>query len=366
MKKPNKEVKDKKVEAKPEAKDRLKRLEALVASIKKNHGEGAVFYGDMPIRAVEVIPTGSMILDAAAGIGGMPKGRIIEIFGPEASGKSTICLTIVASAQKRGLKCAYIDTENALDSKYSEDLGVNTKELIISQPDCAEDALDIFKAIAESGVVDVIVLDSVAALVPRAEMEGEMGDQSMGVQARMMSKALRVLNGILNRNGCLGIFINQLRMKIGVMYGNPETTTGGNALKYYASIRLRVSKGESIGDNIGHMIKVKFAKNKMAPPFTECEVPLIYGKGVDQVGDLFSMAKEFDVLNVKGAHSYFEGVKVGASRDETLAKLREDKTLFDKVEKGVRDELKRRQEGGKVLTPGEVEEDADGEEPAED
>jgi recombination protein RecA len=314
-----------------------------------------------------------MILDAAAGIGGMPRGRIVEIFGPEASGKSTICLTIVASAQKRGLKCAYIDTENALDVKYAEALGVNTKELIISQPDYAEQALDIFKDIAESGAVDVVVLDSVAALVPKAEIEGEMGDQSMGVQARMMSKALRVVSPLLSKSGCLGIFINQLRMKIGVMYGNPETTTGGNALKYYASIRLRVSKGEAIGDNVGHMIKVKFAKNKMAPPFTECEVPLLYGKGVDQVGDLFMMAKEFKVLDVRGGHTYFqeegkETVKLGSSKDETLGKLREDKELFAKVEKKFRAELKRRQEGGSVLTPGEKDEDADGDdvEPSDD
>jgi recombination protein RecA len=366
MKKDSKKEKEVKEDKSSSSKkdEKAKKLEALVASIRKNHGEGSVFHGDMALKDIEAIPTGSMILDAAAGIGGFPRGRIVEIYGPESSGKSTVCLTVVASAQKRGLRCAYVDTENALDIKYAEQLGVNTKEMLISQPDYAEQALDIIKEMAESGAIDVIVLDSVAALVPKAELEGEMGDQSMGVHARMMSKHLRVINGILNRNNCLGIFINQIRMKIGVMYGNPETTTGGNALKFYASIRLRVSKGETLPEDIGHMIKVKFIKNKVATPFTECEVPLIYGKGVDQVGDLFSVAKDWNVLDVKGGHTYLEEkgkerIKLGASRDETIRKLKEDKDLYARVEKLVREELKRRKEGGSALaTAGAEDEDA--------
>ena len=351
-----------------EGKEKNKKIEDLVAAIKKNHGDGSVFFGNAPIRQVEVVPSGSMILDAAAGIGGMPKGRIIEVFGPEASGKSSICLTIVAQAQKLGLTCAYVDTEHALDIAYARRLGVDDKKLLLSQPDYAEQALDIIKQIAESGSVDLVVLDSVAALVPKAELEGEMGDQSMGVVARMMSKALRVLAGTLNKNHCTGIFINQVRMKIGVMYGNPETTPGGNALKFYASMRMRVSKGTSIGSDpaLGHMINVKFVKNKMAPPFTECEVPLLYGKGVDQVGDLFTIAKEWEVLDVRGAHTYFQGEKVGSSRDETIAALRTNTDLFAKVEAGVRAALKQRQDGGTVLPPGEAEPDEEGKEEAEE
>ena len=364
MAKKEKKVKDTGIEA-----PKKKNLDALVASLRKTHGEGAVFFGNMPIKEVEVIPTGSMILDTSLGIGGLPKGRIIEIFGPEASGKTTVCLTVVAAAQKRGLSCAYIDTEHALDAKYARKLGVNIDGLILSQPDYAEQALDIFREIAESGSVDVIVLDSVAALVPKAELEGDTADQSMGVQARMMSKTLRVVAGILNRNNCTGIFINQLRMKIGVMYGNPETTTGGNALKYYASVRMRVSKGATLGGEPakGHMINVKMVKNKMAPPFTECEVPLLYGIGVDQVGDLFTVAKDWEVLDVRGAHTYFEGVKVGSNREETVEKLRSDKDLFARVEAGIRKELKRRQEEGEVVPPGEVEsEEAAEDTPSED
>lgn len=503
--------------------DRAKRLEDLVGSLKKNHGDGAVFYGHGPIKAEDkAVPTGSMILDASAGIGGLPSGRIVEIFGPEASGKSTLCLSIVAEAQKKGLTCAYIDTEHALDAKYARKLGVNIDNLILSQPDFAEQALDIFKEVAESGAVDVIILDSVAALVPKAELEGETADQSMGVQARMMSKMLRVLAGILNKNNCLGVFINQIRMKIGVMYGcfhkdtvvsfadgsfvpiktvvdkklegpvlswnpetkkveekkiinwfnngsldrkegefwmnftvapscslgekmefsctpnhsiflpdgstapaitfqegdeivswseesipgepnkkrfprvvkilaietshkkgfdfsgedsrtkydlqiednacyfvgggksgvavhnSPETTPGGNALKFYASMRLRVSRGETFGGEParGHMINVKFVKNKMAPPFTECQVPLIYGQGIDQAGDLYTIAKEWGVLDVRGAHSYFNGQKFASSRDEAVSKLRSEPKVFSELDQAVRSELKKRQESG--------------------
>jgi recombination protein RecA len=341
--------------------DRAKRLEDLVGSLKKNHGDGAVFYGHGPIKAEDkVVPTGSMILDSSAGIGGLPAGRIVEIFGPEASGKSTLCLSIVAEAQKKGLTCAYIDTEHALDAKYAKKLGVNIDSLILSQPDFAEQALDIFKEVAESGAVDVIILDSVAALVPKAELEGETADQSMGVQARMMSKMLRVLAGILNKNKCLGVFINQIRMKIGVMYGSPETTPGGNALKFYASMRLRVSRGETFGGEPakGHMINVKFVKNKMAPPFTECQVPLIYGQGIDQAGDLYTIAKEWGVLDVRGAHSYFNGQKFASSRDEAVAKLRADSKVFSELDNAVRAELKKRQESGVV----ELEEEEESEE----
>lgn len=352
-------MKKEKKEQKLVSTDRMKRLEDLVGQLKKNHGDGSVFYGHGPIKAEDkVVPTGSMILDASAGIGGLPAGRIVEIFGPEASGKSTLCLSVVAEAQKKGLSCAYIDTEHALDAKYAKKLGVNVDQLILSQPDFAEQALDIFREVAESGAVDVVVLDSVAALVPKAELEGETADQSMGVQARMMSKTLRVLAGILNKNNCLGIFINQVRMKIGVLYGSPETTPGGAALKFYASMRMRVSRGESFGGDPakGHMINVKFVKNKMAPPFTECQVPLVYGQGIDQAGDLFTIAKEWGVLDVRGAHSYFEGQKFASSREEAVEKLRSNQELFKKLDSAVREELKKRQASGEVTLAEEQEE----------
>jgi recombination protein RecA len=370
--KDSKEVKDKKstpdmkTAGGKEASDRNKKLEALAMAIKKNHGDGAVFYGHQPIKAVEVIPTGSMILDVSSGIGGMPRGRIIEIYGPEASGKTTLSLSIVAQAHKMGLSCAYVDVEHALDVGYARKLGVDVDKLLLSQPDFAEQALDIIKQIAESGSVDIIVLDSVAALVPKAELEGEMADQSMGVQARMMSKHLRVITGILHKSNCLGVFINQVRMKIGVMYGNPETTTGGNALKFYASVRMRVSKGTAIGSKeapIGHMLNVKFAKNKMAPPFVECEVPIIYGKGIDAAGDLFTIAREWSVIEGGGAHSYFDGEKIGASRDETVKRLTEDKVLFNKIDAAVRAMLKKKQEEGEVAPQGAPEPEEEGVDP---
>ena len=338
---------DKRKEQEKPIGNRIQRLEQLVSSLRKTHGDGSVFYGNGPIKTdSKLVPTGSMILDACSGVGGLPAGRIIEIYGPEASGKSTLCLSVVAEAQKKGLACAYIDTEHALDQKYANKLGVDVNALILSQPDFAEQALDIFKEIAESGSVDLIVLDSVAALVPKAELEGETADQSMGVQARMMSKMLRVLAGILNKNQCLGVFINQVRMKIGVMYGNPETTTGGNALKFYASMRMRVCRGESFGGDPakGHMINVKFVKNKMAAPFTECQVPLVYGSGIDKAGDLYTIAKEWGVLDVRGAHSYFNGEKFASSRDEAVSKLNSNSESFNALDLAVRSELKRRQE----------------------
>ena len=316
MKKEKKETKETKVVST----DRTKRLDELVSQLKKNHGDGSVFYGHGPIKAEDkVVPTGSMILDASAGIGGLPAGRIVEIFGPEASGKSTLCLSIVAEAQKKGLSCAYIDTEHALDAKYAKKLGVDVDKLILSQPDFAEQALDIFKEVAESGAVDVIVLDSVAALVPKAELEGETADQSMGVQARMMSKMLRVLAGILNKNQCLGIFINQIRMKIGVMYGSPETTTGGNALKFYASVRLDIRRIGAIkdGDNVvGGRTRVKIVKNKLAPPFREAEFDVMYGEGVSREGDLIDIAVEQPQLLLLGLFlCHFERLGLVACRE---------------------------------------------------
>ncbi len=339
-----KEVKE--VFVKPQnAAEKQKALESLISKIKKEQGEGAVFHGNnIDVTPMNIIPTGSMILDITSGVGGLPRGRIVEVFGPEASGKSTLCLHIVAEAQKLGLTCGYIDMEHALDTAYAKKLGIKIEELLLSQPDFAEQALDIFKAMAESAAVDVIVLDSVAALVPRAELEGEMADQSMGVQARMMSKMLRVITPTLSRNDVLGIFVNQLRMKIGVMYGNPETTTGGGALKYYASQRISVRRGTPFGGEppIGHMMNIKFAKNKVAPPFTECEVPIVYGVGIDRPGDLFAISKEWDVLSVRGAHSYLGDEKLASSKDEMVARLRNEPALFAKLEKLVRAEHERR------------------------
>ena len=350
-----------KVELSKEAKERSKRILALHAQIQKKFGEGAVMYGHAPIIPVPIVPTGSMILDASSGIGGMPRGRIIEIFGPESSGKTTVALSIVAQAQKMGLNCAYIDAEHALDRGYAKKLGVNIDEFMLSQPDSAEQCLDLVKEFADSGVIEVIVLDSVAALAPEKELEGESADQSMGVVARLMSKHCRVIKGVLNKNNCLMIYINQVREKIGVMYGNPETTPGGRALKFYSSIRIRVSKGKTFGGEPpkGHMLNCKFVKNKMAPPFVECEVPIAYGIGVDSAGDLFTIAREWGVIEGGGAHSYFgEGdnkEKIGSSREETVKNLKENPELFKKVDAKVREVLRQKQEQGNVLPQGEVE-----------
>jgi recombination protein RecA len=338
------------------AAEKQKALTSLISKIKKEQGEGSVFYGNqIDVSPMNIVPTGSMVLDITSGVGGLPRGRVVEVFGPEASGKSTLCLHVVAEAQKLGLTCGYIDMEHSLDTDYAKKLGIKIEDLVLSQPDFAEQALDIFKAMAESHAVDVIVLDSVAALVPKAELEGEMGDQSMGVQARMMSKMLRVVTPTISNNDVLAIFVNQLRMKIGVMYGNPETTTGGNALKYYASLRISVRRGTPFGGEppIGHMMNVKFAKNKVAPPFTECEVPIVYGVGIDRPGDLFAVAKSWDILDVRGAHSYLDGEKLASSKEEMVTLLRTDAALYTKLEKLVRTEHERRRANPTAKAPEE-------------
>jgi recombination protein RecA len=353
-------------------KERQARILQLVKDIKKVHGEGSVFHGqNVVVKNVETTPTGSMILDVTSGIGGYPKGRVVEVYGPEGSGKTTICLSAVAAAQKAGMTCAYLDVEHALDIKYAQTLGVNVQDLLMSQPDNAEQALDLMKQMAESGAVGIIVLDSVAALVPKSELEAEtIGDLNMGVVAKMLSRHFRVIAGILNKTNTIGLFVNQTRMKLGFVMGNPETTPGGNALKFFASMRLRVSRGKSLGGDpsIGHMLTVKFVKNKMASPFTECEVPLKYGFGVDFENDLFTMAKEWDIIS-GSAHTYFGETKLGSSRDEAVANLKSNKELTSKIEAAVRAKLKAKNEGtdespidSESVKVGEAEADEEGSE----
>ena len=364
MSKEKKEAKEAKVDKKAEkAKDgqeRDKKLADLVNLIRKDFGDGAAFHGDMPIKDVETVSSGSVTLDMTMGIGGYPFGRMVEIYGPESSGKTTLTLHVIAEAQKKGLKCAFIDAEHALDPSYAKKIGVKTEDLLIAQPDSGEQAMEIAKVIAASGAVQVIVVDSVAALVPKAELEGDFDKANVGLHARMMSKAMRVLTGEISRNNILFIFINQIRMKIGVMYGNPQTTTGGEALKYYASMRLAVRSGEKFKDGdviVGGTIVVKMIKNKMAPPFTECEVPIIYGKGIDQVGDLYTVAKAWGVLDVRGAHHYMDGEKFASKKEEAIDLMRTDKKLMDKIEKKVREEHKKRMKQGVVDAPAPTAED---------
>lgn len=334
--------------AAPEVKEGGKKIDALVEMLKKNFGDEGIFHGDVPIKSVEVVSTGSLTLDLTLGVGGYPLGRIVEIYGPEASGKTTLTLHAIAEAQKAGHVCAFIDAEHALDPVYAKAIGVDMKKLILIQPNNGEDALEAAIQIAESGAVQVIVVDSVAALTPKAEIEGEMDQATMGLMARMMSKAMRKLTGPLAKNNVLAIFINQFRMKIGVMYGDPRTTTGGESLKYYASMRLDVKKGETFKEGdviVGGTIDVRVKKNKLATPYTECAVPVKYGKGFDTVGDIYTVAKEMAVLDVRGAHHYFEGEKFASKKDEAIEVMRADKKLMDKIAKKVREEHKKRMAG---------------------
>lgn len=330
-------------EAPAPASDKKKALQTALAQIDKNFGKGTVMrLGDRPEMNVEAIPTGSLALDAALGIGGVPKGRIIEIYGPESSGKTTLALHILAEAQKRGGEVAFVDAEHALDPVYAAALGVDTDNLLVSQPDTGEQALEITDALVRSGAVDAVVVDSVAALVPKQEIEGEMGDTFVGLQARLMSQALRKLAGTIAKTNCVVIFINQLRMKIGVMYGNPETTTGGNALKFYSSVRLDVRRIESIkeGNNvIGNKTRVKVVKNKVAPPFREAVFEILYGKGISKWGELVDLAVQLDIIQKSGSWFSMGDERIGQGANSVKDYLIANPDIADKVEAEVRENL---------------------------
>ena len=327
-------------EAPAPASDKKKALQTALAQIDKNFGKGTVMrLGDRPEMNVEAIPTGSLALDAALGIGGVPKGRIIEIYGPESSGKTTLALHILAEAQKRGGEVAFVDAEHALDPVYAAALGVDTDNLLVSQPDTGEQALEITDALVRSGAVDAVVVDSVAALTPRAEIEGEMGDAFVGLQARLMSQALRKLAGTISKTNCVVIFINQLRMKIGVMYGNPETTTGGNALKFYSSVRLDVRRVESIkesGNVIGNKTRVKVVKNKVAPPFREAFFDIYYGQGISKWGELVDLAVQLDIVQKSGSWFSMGDERIGQGKDSVKTYLQANPEIAEQVEEQVR------------------------------
>ncbi len=330
-------------EAPAPASDKKKALQTALAQIDKSFGKGTVMrLGDRPEMNVEAIPTGSLALDAALGIGGVPKGRIIEIYGPESSGKTTLALHILAEAQKRGGEVAFVDAEHALDPVYAAALGVDIENLLVSQPDTGEQALEITDALVRSGAVDAVVVDSVAALVPKQEIEGEMGDTFVGLQARLMSQALRKLAGTISKTNCVVIFINQLRMKIGVMYGNPETTTGGNALKFYASVRLDVRRVESIkedGNVIGNKTRVKVVKNKVAPPFREAVFDIMYGQGISKWGELVDLAVQMDIIQKSGSWFSMGDERIGQGKDSVKAYLIANPEIAERVEAQVRENL---------------------------
>lgn len=298
--------------------------------------------GDRPAVDVDVIPTGSLTLDAALGIGGYPKGRIIEIYGPESSGKTTLTLHAIAECQKQGGKAAFIDAEHAIDPVYAKNLGVDVDELILSQPDSGEQALEIAEMLVRSGVIELVVIDSVAALVPQVELDGEMSDQNMGLQARLMSKALRKLSGIMNKTNCTVIFINQLREKIGVMFGNPETTTGGRALKFYSSVRIEIRRSEQIkqnGEVIGNKANIKVVKNKVAPPFKTTQVDIIYGKGISHDGEVLDLAVNYDIVEKSGAWYAYKGEKIGQGRENAKIFLKTHPDIMTEVEDAVKAEM---------------------------
>jgi recombination protein RecA len=323
--------------------DRDKALETAITQIKRTHGEGSVMrLGDEARAPVDVIPTGSISLDVALGIGGLPRGRVVEIYGPEASGKTSLALHAVANAQKSGGIAAFIDAEHALDPEYAKALGVDTDELLVSQPDTGEQALEIADTLIRSGAIDIIVIDSVAALVPRAEIEGEMGDSHVGLQARLMSQALRKIAGALNHSKTTAIFINQLREKIGVLFGSPETTTGGKALKFYASIRLDIRRIETLKDGtdaVGNRTRIKVVKNKCAPPFRQAELDILYGEGISREGGLIDMGVEHGFVRKSGAWYTYEGDQLGQGKENARKFLRDNPDLADEIEKKIKEKL---------------------------
>ena len=324
-----------------EREDKLKALDAALSQIEKQYGKGAVMkLGDPASQMnIETIPTGSISLDIALGLGGIPKGRVIEIYGPESSGKTTVTLHMIAEVQKRGGICGFIDAEHALDPVYAKNIGVDVDNLYISQPDDGEQALEITETMVRSGAIDLVVVDSVAALVPKAELEGDMGDAHVGLQARLMSQALRKLTGAIGKTNCTVVFINQLREKVGVFYGNPQVTTGGNALKFYSSVRMEIKKVDSIkvnGEVVGNRTRAKIVKNKVAPPFKEAEFDIMFGEGISFVGDLLDLATEIDVINKSGAWYAYQGNKIGQGRENAKIYLQDNPEVLSEVEKAVR------------------------------
>ena len=340
-------TKDKKSEVlTDEKKDQL--LNDALKAIEKEYGKGSIMkLGDRAAVSVDAIPSGSLALDKALGIGGYPKGRIIEIFGPESSGKTTLALHAIAECQKQGGRCAFIDAENAIDPVYAKHLGVDIDELILSQPDSGEQALEITEVLIKSGAIDLIVIDSVAALVPQAELDGEMGDANVGLHARLMSKAMRKLAGAMNANNCTTIFINQLREKVGVMFGNPETTTGGRALKFYSTIRIEVRKSEAIkngSDVVGNKVNIKVSKNKVAPPFKTCQVEIYYGEGISHVSEIISLGVELGIIEKAGSWFSYNGEKIGQGQEAVRAFLKANPDKDEEITNRVKEKLFKKEE----------------------
>lgn len=350
--------------------DKLKALDAAITQIEKSYGKGSIMkLGDSGAdMSIETVPTGSISLDIALGLGGVPKGRVIEVYGPESSGKTTVALHMVAEVQKRGGIAGFIDAEHALDPVYAKNIGVDIDNLYISQPDNGEQALEITETMVRSGAVDIVIVDSVAALVPKAEIDGDMGDSHVGLQARLMSQALRKLTGIISKSNCCVIFINQLREKVGVMFGNPETTTGGRALKFYASVRLDVRRVESIkqgGEVIGNHVRVKVVKNKIAPPFKEAEFDIMFGQGISREGDILDLAVKDNIVEKSGAWYAYNGAKIGQGRENAKTYLREHPAVWAEVELKVREKHGLpMDETVKELAAGAAEEEAQDAEPA--
>ena len=324
-------------------------LEAVLKEINKQYGNGSVMLlGESPMMDIEVIPSGSLTLDLALGIGGYPRGRIVEIYGPESCGKTTLAIHAVAEAQKQGLRAAYIDAENAFDREYASNLGVDVNQLLFAQPDCGEDCLDIATKLISSGKIGICVIDSVAALIPKAELEGDMGDVRVGLQARLMSQALRKMVGVIKKSNCCCIFINQLRDKIGVLFGNPETTTGGNALKFYASIRLDVRKSTQIkdGDEVtANLTKVKVVKNKCAPPFRKAEFEIEYGKGINKFNEIIDQAINFDIIHKSGSWFYYENTQIAQGKNNVIGILKDNPELLEEIEQQVKNKIINKDQG---------------------